>query len=263
LQTLVLDNSEADDLLRSAFLAGIAELDGATDLGYALALRQSAKKNGVRYILEGHSFIEEGITPLGRNYFDGRYIREIHREFGKLAKLRTYPLMTLSKFLFYSILVRPKFIRPYWFLSYSKEEARTFLQQEFGWSYYGGHHLENRITQFLHSVYLPRKYDQDMRNNTIAAQVRQGLISQKEGLDLYEKPPAVEPRLVDYFCRRLGISETTYEESMKGPQRNWQDFPTYKKAFETLRPLFFVLARAQIVTQSFYLKYCFPVEAQA
>ena len=262
LQTHVLDNSEADDLLRSAFLAGIAELDGATDLGYALALRQAAKKYGVRYILEGHSFIEEGITPLGRNYFDGRYIREIHRKFGKVSRLRTYPLMTLSKFLYYSILVRPKFIRPYWFLSYSKDQARKFLQQEFGWLNYGGHHLENRITQFLHSVYLPRKYQQDMRNNTISAQVRQGLISQEEGLGLYATPPFSEPRLEDYFCRRLGLSEASFEEIMNGPQLNWQDFPTYKKIFEALKPLFYVLAKAQIVTYSFYVKYCFPARPQ-
>lgn len=263
LQTHVLDNAEADDLLRSAFLAGIAELDGATDLGYALGLRQAARKYGVRFILEGHSFVEEGITPLGRNYFDGRYIKEIHKKFGRISKLKTYPLMTLSRFLYYSILVRPRFIRPYWFLRYSKEQARTFLQQEFGWQYYGGHHLENRITQFLHSIYLPRKYQQDMRNNTIAAQVRQGLISQEEGLDLYAQPPVSEPRLEDYFCRRLGISETTFEERMNGPQLNWQDFPTYKKTFEALKPLFYVLAKAHIVTYSFYLKYCFPVRAQA
>jgi len=262
LQTHVLDNSEADDLLRSAFVAGIAELDGATDLGYALALRRAAKKYRVRFILEGHSFIEEGITPLGRNYFDGRYIREIHRKFGRVSKLRTYPLMTLSRFLYYSILVRPKFIRPYWFLRYSKDHAKKFLTEEFGWRYYGGHHLENRITQFLHSVYLPRKYGQDMRNNTIAAQVRQGLISQKEGLDLYAAPPAAEPRLEDYVRSRLGLSKEEYEEIMKGPQRNWQEFPTYKKTFEALKPLFYALAKAQIVTYSFYLKYCFPVEAK-
>jgi len=263
LQTHVLDNAEADDLLRSAFVAGIAELDGATDLGYALALRQAARKYGVGFILEGHSFVEEGITPLGRNYFDGRYVKEIHKKFGRIAKLKTYPLMTLSRFLYYSILVRPRFLRPYWFLRYSKDQARTFLQQEFGWQYYGGHHLENRITQFQHSIYLPRKYQQDMRNNTIAAQVRQGLISQKEGLDLYAQPPVSEPRLEDYFCRRLGIAETAFEERMNGPQLNWQDFPTYKKTFEALKPLFYVLAKAQIVTYSFYLKYCFPVRTQA
>ncbi|SVB87449.1 uncharacterized protein METZ01_LOCUS240303 [marine metagenome] len=37
------------------------------------------------------------------------------------------------------------------------------------------------------------------------------------------------------------------------------DYPTYKKRFENLRPLFHLLAKADLVPMSFYLKYCFPV----
>ena len=38
----------------------------------------------------------------------------------------------------------------------------------------------------------------------------------------------------------------------------WYEFPNYKKRFERLRPLFFILAKANLVPMSFYLKYCFP-----
>ncbi|GAB1465738.1 hypothetical protein MASR2M54_12380 [Aliarcobacter cryaerophilus] len=39
----------------------------------------------------------------------------------------------------------------------------------------------------------------------------------------------------------------------------WQEYPTYKKTFELLRPLFKILAKANLVPMSFYLKYCFPM----
>ena len=49
---------------------------------------------------------------------------------------------------------------------------------------------------------------------------------------------------------------------MVGPKRTFRDFRTYKRRFERLRPLFFLLARANLVPMSFYLKYCFPLKQQ-
>lgn len=260
LYTYVVANKEADDIFRSFFLSGVAEIEAATDLGYAYLLRKVAAKYNVRYILEGHSFVEEGITPLGRNYFDGRYIQAIHRRFGS-KKLDTYPLMTFSRFLFSALFHRVKFVRPFWYLEHSKEEAKSFLSKNFGWQYYGGHHLENRMTAFYHGVYLPQKFGADMRNNTLAAQVRNGELTQAQAWKEYNTPPLVEDELISYFKKRLALSDTDYEEVMQAPPRSWVEYPTYKKRFERLRPLFYLLAKANLVPMSFYLKYCFPVKA--
>ena len=72
LHTHVVDNKEVDDIFRSFFRAGVAEIEAATDLGYAYTLRRATATHGISAILEGHSFVAEGITPLGRNYFDGK-----------------------------------------------------------------------------------------------------------------------------------------------------------------------------------------------
>ena len=37
------------------------------------------------------------------------------------------------------------------------------------------------------------------------------------------------------------------------------DFKTYKKLFERLRPMLRILANAELIPRSFYLKYCFPI----
>jgi N-acetyl sugar amidotransferase len=262
LYTHVVANKEADDIFRAFFLAGVAEIEAATDLGYAYLLRKVAAKYSIKYILEGHSFIEEGITPLGRNYFDGRYIQAIHQQFGK-RRIQTYPLMTFARFIQSALLHRVKFIRPLWYLKYSKEEAKSFLAKEFDWRYYGGHHLENRMTAFYHSVYLPQKFGGDMRNNTLAARVRNGTMSREQAWADYNTPPVIEDELVTYFKKRLELGDELYEEIMHAPPKNWTEYPTYKKRFERLRPLFFLLAKANLVPTSFYLKYCFPARAPA
>lgn len=259
LYTHVVDNKEVDDIFLSFFRAGVAEIEASTDLALAEVMNRAAWKFGVRYVLEGHSFVTEGITPMGRNYFDGQYIRSIHRLFGK-KPMRTYPLMTFERMLFFSVAARIRKIRPFWYMSYSKEDARALLEREYGWEYYGGHHLENRMTAFFHSIYAPGKFNSDFRNNTLAALTRQGLMTREEAWDIYSKPPHVEEELLSYFQKRLGLSDNEYKSVMASPPRSWHEFPTYKKRFERFRPLFKILAKANLVPMSFYLKYCFPAK---
>ena len=257
LYTHVTDNKEADDIFGAFFKAGVAEIEASTDLALAEVMNRAAWKYGVRYVLEGHSFVTEGITPVGRNYFDGQYIRSIHDRFGK-RKRKTYPLMTFERMLFWSLAARIRKIRPFWYMRYSKEDARALLEREYGWEYYGGHHLENRMTAFFHSVYAPGKFNSDFRNNTLAAQARGGARSREDAWAEYNQPPHIEEELVGYFQKRLGMSDNEYKSVMAAAPRSWHEFPTYKKRFERFRPLFRILADANLVPRSFYLKYCFP-----
>ena len=259
LYTKVVANKEADDIFRSFFLAGVPEIDASTDLGFGYLLRQVAAKYSIKFILEGHSFVEEGITPLGRNYFDGQYIQSIHRTFGR-RRMETYPLMTFSRFLKSVLYDRAKFIRPFWYIKYSKSEAKAFLKENFGWEYYGGHHLENRSAAFEYSIYLPEKFGFDLRDNTLAAQVRNGEKTRSAALIEYNTPPVVGIGLLDYVKKRLDLSDDLYEKIMCTAPKSWKDYPTYKKRFERWRIVFHLLAKANLVPMSFYLKYCFPVK---
>ncbi len=258
--THVINNKEADDIFKAFFKAGVPEIEASTDLALAETMYRAASKYKIKYILEGHSFVAEGISPLGKNYFDGKYIASIHKKFGNLP-MKSYPLMTFWRFLKWTLFYRIKKIRPLWYIKYSKEEARTFLEKEFNWKYYGGHHLENRMTSFFHSIYCPQKFHVDYRNNSLSASVRSGMISREEAIkEYYEKPPFIEQDLLNYFKKRLGISDADYNTKMNEKPHYWQEFPTYKKRFEMLRPLFYLLMKAHLVPHSFYLKYCFPVK---
>ena len=174
--------------------------------------------------------------------------------------MKSYPLMTFSRFIWWSCFARIRKIRPFWYIYYNKEEARDFLEKEFGWKYYGGHHLENRMTAFFQGLYAPQKFDADFRNNTLSALARNGKMSRQEALAIYNTPPQVEYELLDYFKKRLDLTDADYDRIMNCAPRSWHDFPSYKKRFECLRYLFYFLAKANLVPMSFYLKYCFPVE---
>jgi len=258
LSTYVVDNKEADDIFRSFLLAGVPEFDASTDIGFVQVLRSTAAKYKIKHILEGHSFKAEGISPQGKNYFDGKYIESIHRQYGKV-KMKTFPNLTFFQFMKWVLIYRQQFIRPLWYIEYSKPEARKILEESTGWAYYGGHHLENRATSFLHTVYNPQKFDIDNRNWSLAAEVRSGILPREEALKIYNTPIVPDPELIMYIKKRLDISDNDYNAIMTGPKRSFRNFKTYKKRFERLRLFFYLLAKGNLVPMSFYLKYCFPL----
>ncbi len=259
LYTHVVDNKEMDDIYRAFIMSDVTEIDCATDIALAEVLYRAAAKYKVKYVLEGHSFMEEGITPLGKGYFDGKYISGIHKMYGKI-KMKTFPNMPFWTFIKWIAFLRIKKIRPFWYMNYKKTEAKELLAKEYGWEDYGGHHLENRLSAFAHSYYLPKKFNIDYRNKTLGAQIRNGYLTRQEALAEYASEPYLEDGLVEHIKKRLGFSDEEFDKIMKAKPKFWTDYPTYKKRFELLRPFFYLMYKSSLVPKSFYMKYCFPVK---
>jgi len=259
--THVVDNREIDDITLSCLKASIPELDGPTDIAFPQVLYSAAAKYGIKYTLEGHSFLEEGVSPLGCTYSDGMYYRGIHKKFGKIP-MKTYPNMSFFRFMKWTLIYRIKKIRPLWYISYTKADAKKLLSEKYDWRDYGGHHLENRLTAFNHSYYYPIKFGIDMRNNTLSALARNGSLSRSEALNQYAQPPYLEDQALEYFLKRLGLSEDEFQSLLDLPKKYFRDYKTYKRRFEVLRPLFYLMAQAELVPTSFYLKYCSKSEIQ-
>ena len=120
--------------------------------------------------------------------------------------------------------------------------------------------LENRVGVFGHVYYLPKKFGIDYRFLSLAASVRSKEITRKEALKEYRRKPKSNLEIVEFVKKRLELSDIEFDNIMKLPIKSARDYPTYKRIFEFLRPLFFVLAKQNLVPMSFYLKYCFPFE---
>jgi len=252
--TYVVDNEEYDDLYRSFLRAGVPDIDTPTDIALATTLYMAAAKHGIKYIFEGHSFRSEGIAPIGWIYMDGKYIQSVHKAFGT-RKLKTFPNLWMSSFLNWSVVKQIKRIRPLYYMDYQKEEAKEFMTRELGWKWYGGHHLENRFTQFLHSYFLPRRFNVDFRVQGYSALVRAGQMTRAEGRALLRQPQSCDPEIIQYLKKRLRLSDEEFEALMTQPMKTYRDYTTYKRTFERLRPFFWVLYRLDLVPKSFYIKY--------
>lgn len=255
LWTHVVDNREYDDLYRAIMLSGVPDLEIPTDLALAATLNIAAVKHGIKYIFEGHSFKTEGIAPLGWPYMDAKYLDSMHKQYGKLEKLNTYPYMWLSKQLKWMLWNRLKKIRPLWYIYYEKEDAKKFLAQKFGWQWYGGHHLENRMTNFYQTYFLSKRFNRDCRLNGYCALVRSGQMNREEALEGLQSPPKCDPEIVQLVKTRLGFSDEEFIQVMTQPKKSFRDFKTYKPTFEKMRPFFYIMAKMDFVPMSFYLKY--------
>jgi len=103
------------------------------------------------------------------------------------------------------------------------------------------------MTFHLHSMYISPKYRLEV---SVA-----GKISREEAFRIYADPPHIESELLAYVKKRLGFSDQEFDDIMNMPRKSYKDYKTYKKTFERLRPLFFILARSNLVPMSFYIKY--------
>ena len=254
LYTHVVDNEEYNDIYRSFLKAGVPDIEAPTDIGLAAVLYMAAEKYGVKYIFEGHSFRTEGVSPLGWLYMDGKYIKTVQKTFGTM-KLKTYPNLPMTSFLKWTALKRIQKIRPLYYVDYKKEEVKKFLADEFGWQWYGGHHLENRFTAFYHSYFLPRRFGIDQRPNGYSALIRAGQMSREEGGRLMQEPPRLDPEIIEMVQKRLRLGDHEFARLMSMPHKTFRDYKTYKRTFERMRLFFWALSRLNLVPMSFYVKY--------
>jgi hypothetical protein len=134
------------------------------------------------------------------------------------------------------------------------------LSKDYNWQWYGGHHLENRTSSFFHSYFFPTRWQSDFRIAGYSAYCREGDMSREVALDLMSKPPHIEEGLLDYYKKRLNLSDDDFDELMTLPKKYYQDFKTYKKTFERMRPFFYLMAKWNLIPWSFYIKYTIPDE---
>jgi N-acetyl sugar amidotransferase len=239
LQTYVVDWEEYKDILISFLKASFPWVDAPTDLAINTTLFRIAAEKGLQYILNGSSFRTEGKMPTEWTYVDGRIVSNIQRKFGT-KKIKTYPNLTIYDFFYFSIIKKICNIRPLNFLDYQKSEARTLLEKELGWQYYGGHHYESIYTRFAYSYLLPQKFHIDKRVITFSSLVRSGGMTRQQALECLQEPPYPMERVkedVEYVIKKLGLTDQEFKTIMTSTPKSFRDFPSYYSIFEKFRPL--------------------------
>jgi N-acetyl sugar amidotransferase len=253
--THVVDNEEYQRIYKSFFLASVPEIDTPTDISLASVHYMAAEKYGIKHIWEGHSFRTEGISPPGWFYMDAKYVQTIHSQFGD-GKIESLPVLWMSKWLKWMVINKIKKFRPLYYMDYNKQQTKEFLANEYGWQWYGGHHMENRSAYFVNNYYLPKKFKIDLRYAEFSALVRSQQLTREEALVKIKEPKPFDPDILEEIKKRTGITDKEFEDIMRAKPLHFTNYKTYKKTFEKLRPFFYLLYKTGYVTKSFYTKYC-------
>jgi len=179
----------------------------------------------------------------------------LHKEFGKIKGVSSVPNLYLLRWFKWLLWDRIKKIRPLYHIDYHKEATREFLQREYGWQWYGGHHMENRTAYFANNYWLPKKFGIDLRACEYAALVRSGQVSREDALREVSLPASFDMGILNEIKKRLRLSDEQFEKIMAAPNATYADYQTHKKLFEKLKPVFYFLYKANMVPRSFYTKF--------
>ena len=241
LETYVINYEEIKDLMRSYMLSGLPWIDTPTDSAIKSVMYKVAKEIGVKYIFRGNDFRSEGKQPTEWTYSDYKQLKHVHKRFGKLKKLKTYPYLSLSKIFINGLFLKVKDIRPFYYLDYDKSKARNFLENEYNWEYYGGHHHENLFTKFVMSYWLPEKFGIDKRKISLSAQVMSGHITKKEALKELSIPAASEgefSKVKEFVLSKLDFTEKEFDDIWNSENKTYLDYPSNYELLETLKNRF-------------------------
>ena len=249
LYTEVLDWEMFKDLQLSFLKASTPDGEIPTDHAILAILYKVASMHGVRYIISGMNFRNEGFLPpsWARGYLDWKYIKSVQKIFGK-QDLKRFPHLTVPGFLYYNLV---KGIRSVSFINYvdfNKDEAMELIQKELGWKYYGGKHYESIYTRFYQSYILPKKFNIDKRKAHYSCLILStGEISREKALEML-KNPAADLKMMEedkaYVIKKLGITEEEFERIMHLPVKSIEDYPNihslekkFRQALNRLRKI--------------------------
>lgn len=257
LETNVADWQTFRKITKSFFLAGVSDPDTPTDVGIFKTMYQTAYRENIRYVFNGHSFRTEGIEPLDWTYMDGKYIKEIHSQFGD-GDLSKFDNFYISDIIKYKIIKGIKTILPLNYIEYKYEKVEKILKKEVGWTYYGGHHHESLLTKFVVSSYLPKKFNIDRRLTSYSAMVRAGIISKNDAKkNLKEKPISYkeEINLQEYILDKLDLTKNEFDEIINMKNKNFRNFKTYYNFFKYFKIPIMTLYKLNFIPKILYLRY--------
>ena len=245
LYTYVVNWEEFRDIQRSFFKADVIDIELITDHAIIATLYQTAAKFGIKNIFIGTNHATENVLPEYwiHNKTDGINILDIHKKYGEIKKLKTYPYLTPWRKFKYKNLLKIKEFAPLNYVRYNKKEVIKILEEELGWRNYGGKHYESVFTRFYQGYILPKKFGVDKRKAHLSNLICSGQITKEEALEELKKPiypPELEQQDYEFVIKKLGFTKEEFEEYLKRPRREHTEFKTERPIYEMypiLKPL--------------------------
>jgi aminotransferase len=237
------DWNEFKDIQLSYLKSGVLDLEIPTDHVFVAALYETAVKFNLKYILTGHNFVSESIMPHSWLYNKGDAMNmiDIHKKYGKIKKLQSFPVFTLwRKFYSYNIR-RIENIYLLNYVNYNKEVVGKELFENLNWQPHPGKHGENIWTRYFQRYIMPRRFGIDIRKAHLSNLICSGQITRNAAMEELRKPQYDESLFKadkDFVLKRFGITEKEMEQFLQLPLRKHEDFRSelkVKKIYNSFR----------------------------
>ena len=206
--------------LQVAFIkAGLINIEIPTDHILLATSLETAKKNGIKWILSGGNVATESIMPASWSYpaRDLVHIKDVYKKMiGK--KLTGLPVCGLLKWNIYKWWHGIKTLYLLDYLRYNREESIKLLQEKYGYKPYGLKHEESVFTAWFQNYYLFEKFGIDKRKAHYSSLINSGQMTRKEAMDLAADRP---------IYPELGLEKLIW----RYPKRSHYDFKTDEKRF--------------------------------
>jgi N-acetyl sugar amidotransferase len=241
LQTVVLDLREFYDLQRAFLLASTPDADIPSDHAIQAVLWQYARKHNVRYIISGMNFATESISVPSWSYghSDWRYIKDVHRKFGK-TPFRTYPHFGFGMLFWTTVIRRVQIVSILNYLTYEKAAAVGELQEQLDFVAYEGKHFESIFTRWVQGYLLPQKFGIDKRRGHLSDLVNSGQLTRSAALvqlsqDHY--PERLRRSDEELLKKKLSLSDADLAGIMGDAPASYREFRNSYQFVQALRAL--------------------------
>lgn len=239
------DKNEYDTLNDAFLAAGVPDADIPNDIAMTKLMYDTASKYGIKWILNGHDFREEGSTPAKWTYMDARYIQDVYFQHTGL-RLENYPLFTFLDQI-KAGLKGIRQLRPFHY-NLSRKELENEMIEDIGWKSYGAKHGENIYTEFVGAHLLPVKFNIDKRIVYLSAQVRSGIMDKSEAKLIMKIKPS-------FSFNKFG-SEKMKAHIAAMMSCRIQDRANFKRYdFRKYKLIIWILKVMKVVPETFYIKY--------
>jgi N-acetyl sugar amidotransferase len=232
LHTEVLDWQMFKDLQLSFLKASTPDGEIPTDHAILAVMYNTANKFGIKYIISGMNFRNEGMLPpsWARGYLDWEYIRSVQRIFGSKS-LASFPHLSISKFLYYNLISGVRNISILNYVDFNKEEAVKVIENELGWRNYGGKHYESIYTRFFQGYILPKKFKIDKRKAHLTClMLSSDDLTREQAFEILQSAP-LDPELVEkdreYLLKKFKLTPEEFDQIMDRPIRSILDYPNH------------------------------------
>ena len=229
--TEVINWEEMKGLQRSFFMSQIPDQDYPQDIAFMSTLYKFARKNNIKYILNGSNFSTECCREPeewgGYLGVDTLLVNDIIKKF-KQVNIKTFPLVDILIYkIFYRYFLNIQSINPLNHIKYEKASAEKELSRLYDYQPFKHKHHESRFTRFYEDYWLPKKFSFEKRRAHFSSLIMTNQMKRKDAIKRISSPELSKEqhqKEFEYVAKKLGFSKEEFQNIFNGENKTYKNY---------------------------------------